>query len=313
MRAPGDVYRIPAHEHEGADPKNRRQVLMHACAQHGNVRGSFAYATREPTQHRCGHPVVKLAPEGDTGDGAIATAIFPEKTFVFPGVIASVQGHSLGRYYGTVSPEELAGIRAALPTALGYRTGVRADSPDYGDPRRWGKARPTLRGVVYGFGPELTAYLAQDVDEETERLRAGVVITPHDASRHRDAYLTLVPVLGGFEPAGPDDVALTRDGEDWLDYLRPDLRAAGEPVEVAVVLAGEAFYVHKSALTPPDPARVLSISAVGMERVEDALLDRLRRDTPPPGEELDGDAEAHSVDDGVGGAEERTGPTSSSG
>lgn len=150
------------------------------------------------------------------------------------------------------------------------------------------------------------------VSDAAEIIRAGLVITPHDASRHPAAYLTLVPVLGGFEPGGPDDVPLTRDTEDWLDYLRPDLVGSGDRVKVAVALLAETFYVDKSALMPLDSANVLCISKDAMERVEDALLARLRRDTPPAGEERIASEEDSEKDvDGIADDSETTIPASS--
>ncbi len=243
-------------------------MLAHACTGDPERLASLFYASTQDTQRTFGLIPLILDPRGsttplDSGNG------FPQRTYVFPSAVVPVPEDSLGEPEGRLSEEERNALRGLLRTAIGCGTGTmwsaRTSWEAQGPVYHAGIRAHSIRGRLVEFAPELRQQLrgeTRDLD-----IGFGIVVSRHDVSAHPEAFQTIVPVIGDFEPTDHDELVAT--GGSWIDTVESG-------AERAVILIPETFYVHPSALRRTAYERVIAPEL--MVEIEEALVSRWARD-----------------------------------
>lgn len=172
--AAGAVYFVPPDARPSAYHDDRRHVLMRRLdsdQEPGSIiTASYASTSSRPrTLGASCHDIDGAHPQ-NKGCG------FDRYTYVYPGIVASVDQADLTDCAGAVGPAHWSRIRDKFRKGLGIGTGIRGDPGVHGD---------SWRGVV--------VRVAEDFENDSG-FRYGVIVTEHAFSAKQE-WQTLVPVL----------------------------------------------------------------------------------------------------------------------
>jgi hypothetical protein len=109
---PGDLAQIPQDKIESDDPKASRRYPV--LARVANSFGTVAYASRQSTHSSWG--ALGIPAPGRPDDEPPG---FEHASFVYPGLLYSVERDALTRNVGTLTQSEMSDILAAVPQAIG--------------------------------------------------------------------------------------------------------------------------------------------------------------------------------------------------